>query len=778
MIHEDEKGDDRIGEGDGLPESGSLAAQPRGAASMYDLHTLGWRDFQSLCGSVLREVFGQTFQQFAESGDAGRDGAFHGKWTLQDGEELSGSFVFQCKFLAKPGAVLRPSHLSEEIDKARRLARKGLCRNYVILTNASLRGPVEEELRHQFLSIRGIKEFRAYGGEWITDTIRHHQRLRTLVPRVYGLGDLTEILDERVYEQAKEILTWFGDELERFVVTDSHHKSVKALREKGFVFLLGDPGSGKSTIAAALALAAADTWKSRVIKICNPDDFKNGWNPREPDQFFWVDDAFGQRQYERDRTLQWNHLLPHLSAALKRGARAIFTSRSYIYRAAVDDLKEALFPLLTEARVVIEVEKLTQREREQILYNHLRLGGQLRAFRTPLKPFLSDVAAHDKFLPETARRLGNPMFTKKVRPKREPVMHFVEYPEEYLRDVIQGLGDANRAALGLTFMKGGRIRARLELSHDESDALSLLNSSVGEVRKSIGALEGSLIVREVDGGETFYRFKHPTIRDAFGAFIGEDPNLMDIYLRGTRPAMLLEEITCGDVGLEGVKLVVPPDRYRVVLDRLRELDSEPDSTKQIVSFLASRCTSAFVKVFLDEHAGFVKSISLRRWLVWSQEAKLFAFLHKHELLPEIERKRFVRFANRAVMQTPEWRFMSNAEIKAMFRSSELRSLRATVRKELSSTRLNEEAEAYEEGWKESEDDPSDYFWGFKHELQAFKWEFYKNRTLRRRFATAESRLEKRIERLKKASKDKDGDLEATKEDNKISSRSIFEDVDA
>ena len=493
------------------------ALAPEGASAggvTYALHTLGWGYFQSLCGTILREILGQTFQTFAESGDAGRDGGFFGKWKPRSSEEMHGSFVVQCKFTIKAGAVLRPGDLNDELAKARRLARKGLAQNYLLLTNASLRGPVEDELRSRFLRIRGIKRFAAFGGEWITQQIRENQRLRTLVPRLYGLGDLTEILDERVYEQAKEILSWLGDELEKFVVTDSHHRSVRALREKGFVFLLGDAGSGKSTIAAALALAAADTWRCRVIKVRHADDFAAHWNPHEPNQFFWMDDAFGQRQYERERALEWNHALPHLSAALRRGARVIFTSRSYIYQAAVEDLKESIFPLLKESRVVIEVEELTQREREQILYNHLRLGGQTRKFRSAVKGFLSQVAAHENFLPETARRLGDPFFTKRVRPTLDSILHFVAEPEEYLREVIEGLGDANRAALGLTFMRGGKLRAGLDLTSDEDRALRLMNSNVGAVRKSLRALEGSLIVRTVEAGENIYR-KSPAAMSAY-----------------------------------------------------------------------------------------------------------------------------------------------------------------------------------------------------------------------------------------------------------------------
>jgi hypothetical protein len=37
----------------------------------FELHTLGWRSFQDLCAAILREVWGQTVQPFADTRDAG-----------------------------------------------------------------------------------------------------------------------------------------------------------------------------------------------------------------------------------------------------------------------------------------------------------------------------------------------------------------------------------------------------------------------------------------------------------------------------------------------------------------------------------------------------------------------------------------------------------------------------------------------------------------------------------------------------------------------------------
>ncbi len=65
-----------------------------------------------------------------------------------------------------------------------------------------------------------------------------------LVPRVYGLGDLTQILDERAYAQATEILSALGDDLAKFVITDAYRNSARALIDHGFVLLLGEPACG------------------------------------------------------------------------------------------------------------------------------------------------------------------------------------------------------------------------------------------------------------------------------------------------------------------------------------------------------------------------------------------------------------------------------------------------------------------------------------------------------------------------------------------------------
>jgi len=278
-------------------------------------------------------------------------------WNPDRRSGAAGSFTVQCKFSSRETS-LHLSDLGDELKKADRLAARGLATNYVLMTNRRVSAHSEAEIRGAFLRLHGLTEFFLLGREWIALKIRESANLRMLVPRVYGLGDLRQILDERAYAQASAILSGLGDDLAKFVVTQPHNRAATALV------------------------------KCFTMKALGAEDLVSRWNPHEPRQFFWVDDAFGTTQYEQDLSAVWNRAWPHVGAAIRRGARVLLTSRDYIYRAARRDLKLGAFPLISESQVVVEVQKLNREEREQILYNHIKLGQQPRGFRRQIDPFL------------------------------------------------------------------------------------------------------------------------------------------------------------------------------------------------------------------------------------------------------------------------------------------------------------------------------------------------------------------------------------------------------
>lgn len=378
------------------PRKGTVAAP---GSPDFALHTLGWRAFQDLCATVLREVWAQSVHTFADSNDGGRDGAFYGTWQqppdpigVQDVPD--GPFVLQCKHTKKADTTLTPSELSDEFDKVQALVERGLCGSYVLLTNARVSGVSEATIRQRLLDA-GVAYPLILDGRWICDTIATRQRLRTFVPRVYGLGDLSQILDERAYTQAQYLLSYLREELATFVVTDAYRRAAQAVQQHGFVLLLGEPAVGKSVIAATLAMTALDAWGCLTVNAHDAAELVRHWNPNEPDQFFWVDDAFGAVRHEPQLTDNWSRHMRQVMTAVHGGAKIVLTSRDYIYRDARPHLKEYAYPLLHEQQVVVDVAQLPPEERRQILYNHINLGDQPAEVRGKMKPHLEEAAAQD-----------------------------------------------------------------------------------------------------------------------------------------------------------------------------------------------------------------------------------------------------------------------------------------------------------------------------------------------------------------------------------------------
>jgi energy-coupling factor transporter ATP-binding protein EcfA2 len=687
---------------------------------MHALHTLGWNDFQRLCLTITREILGQTVESFLDSHDGGRDGAFTGTWKQIGFESLSGNFVIQCKFTSKPNSTIRPADLSDEAEKARKLVEKGLCDSYVLMTNAGLSGTADEKIKAIFKKA-GVKRIALFGSSWISQQILENKRLRMLVPRLYGLGDLSQILDERAYTQARAILESMREDLAKVVVTATYRKAVDAINEHGFVLLIGEPAAGKSTIASLLAMAALDQWNASTLKLDEPSKVTEHWNPDEPSQFFWLDDAFGVTQYEEPLVRKWNHILPQIRPMLRKGAKMVMTSRDYIYNRARNDLKESAFPLLKESQVVIDVHDLTPPDKCQILYNHLRLGRQPKSFRTKIKPFLEDIASHPRFIPETARRLGDPLFTKGLLINGYSLSQFVERRERILQEILQCLDADSKAALALVFMRKGNLGCPVQLRDSEKEALERLGSDLGGCISALEALKGSFVLLSHASGEYAWQFRHPTIGDAYAAALLQSPEHLGIYIEGSAPERLLNQVTCGDAGIEKA-VVLPPSLFPSMLEKLSELSrskrfktdwlSHYDAKRALQGFLSSRCSNEFLVLYLQVNPGLVNEVADPGLMLDTvPEVRLAKRLHDAGLLPEERRKQFVETVSSYAVDGQDPAAFSDEDIRSMFTKDELDELERRAREELL-PRLADIRRGVWESNHDSDQDPEEYIQPF------------------------------------------------------------------
>lgn len=658
---------------------------------MYDLQTLGWHSFQQLCATITREILGQTVESYLDSSDAGRDGAFAGTWTPTHGEELSGLFVIQCKFTSKRDKNLGRSDLTDEVSKVSRLVQNGRCDCYILMTNAGLSGSIAEEVETIFKNA-GVKQVRSFGSTWICQQIRENKRLRMLVPRIYGLGDLSQILDERAYIQAKALLASLREDLSKVVLTNAYRKAAEGLDQHGFVLLIGEPAAGKTTIASMLSMGALDQWESSTLKLDSSEKVVEHWNPEEPLQFFWIDDAFGVMQYESHLVHGWNHVFPIIKTMLRKGAKIVMTSRDYIYKRARNDLKEGAFPLLRESQVVIDVCDLTLDEKQQILYNHMKLGKQEKSFRTAIKPHLPTICGHPRFVPETARRLADPLFTAGLKLNRYQLNDFVEKREQFLQELLRGLDEHSKAALALVFMRKDSLESPIALEESEREAVERLGSSLGGCIIALESLNGSLVQLTDAEGASVWRFKHPTVGDAYAGLLLRSPEMLGIYVHGSPIDKLMTQVTCGNVGLERA-VALPKRLFPLVLRRLNEFSSttrykSPElsswySRRLIDDFLSSRCTKDFLVQYIEEHSDvFIRVSKPGLFLNTVSEVDLAIRLHELGLLPDKYRQDFVTTVISYALEGEDLYALESHRIQSIFTSNELADFHERLRSEL------------------------------------------------------------------------------------------------
>ena len=89
------------------------------------------------------------------------------------------------------------------------------------------------------------------------------------------------------------------------------------------------------------------------------------------------------------------------------------------------------------------------------------------------------VASHPRFIPETARRVADPLFTKGLYLHPILLGQFVEKREQLLQEVLDGLDTDSKAALALIYMRNGRLESPIELQSSERQALERLGADLG-----------------------------------------------------------------------------------------------------------------------------------------------------------------------------------------------------------------------------------------------------------------------------------------------------------
>lgn len=638
-----------------LPEPHERRAH--GPWSDLALHTIGWRAFQDLSSQVCEVVLGRPVEVFREAQDGGQDAVF----LIPAGTDVPPIGTVQCKHTSDAMKALKLSDLTAEINHIEELVKAGQADTYVFMTNMSVDAPVAAAMRARLRAL-GVRKPHILGRQYIVRVIRSSARLRALVPQVYGLGDLTSIVDERLSEQSRALLDSWIPKLRTYVPTQAHRAAVNAISEHGVVLLLGNPSSGKSAIGAIVSTIASENPDNTVLALTSPRDFEAGWNPNDPGRFFWIDDAFGSNVLRDDYVQDWTSAFSKLRAAIKHGNRFLLTSRKHIYEAARRRLGQRNLAQFADGSAVVDVGELTFEEKAQILYNHVNFGEQSQSWRSSVKPHLDAVAAVRDFLPGIAERLGDPNFTKSLAPRESSLVRFMKEPTEHLIDTVNALDDQLQAALILVYVHQAGFDPS---NHDASAAQAvaeLTGYTLTKIQDCFAELKGSFL--KLSGSE--WTFAHPTISDALTEILRQKPHMMAALIRGATIDTILSSFTCEGSPLIRDALVTPTSLDDALVARLGRTPDELHRNWMLFHFLSYRSSEAvFVKV-VEQFPNLLRRSCWHSDLASNDpQIATYARVHRLSVLPDDLRLEVVDKLESAVLNSLDISFFDEPQMLAL-----------------------------------------------------------------------------------------------------------------
>lgn len=561
------------------------------------LHTIGWRAFQDLCSQVCEVVLGRPVEIFREAQDGGQDAVF----LIPSGADAPPVGTVQCKHTSEAGKALRVGDLSGEIENVKELVKAGQADTYAFMTNMSVDAPVAAAMRARLRAL-GVRKPHILSRQYIVRVIKSSARLRALVPQVYGLGDLTSIVDERLSEQSRALLDSWVPKLRTYVPTKAHRDAVNAISDHGVVLLLGNPSSGKSAIGAIVSTIASENPENTVLALTSPRDFEAGWNPNDPGRFFWIDDAFGSNVLRDDYVQDWASTFSKVRAAINHGNRFLLTSRKHIYEGARRRLGQRNLAQFADGSAVVDVGDLTFEEKAQILYNHVNFGKQSQSWRSSVKLHLAAVADVEDFLPGIAERLGDPNFTKGLAPRESSLVRFMEEPTEHLIDTVNALDDRLRAALILVYVHQAGFDPSDHDSHAAQAVTELTGYSITKIQECFGELKGSFL--KLSGPR--WTFSHPTISDALTEIMRQKPHMMAALIRGAPIDTILGSFTCEGSPLIRDALVIPAELDDALVARIGRTPDERQRNWMLFHFLSYRASEVVLSKAVQQYPDLLR----------------------------------------------------------------------------------------------------------------------------------------------------------------------------
>lgn len=350
----------------------------------FNLNNLSSYDFELLCRDIMEKKLRLDTELFTFK--AGKDG----------GIDICSSEISNLKVMiqAKHYIGSKFSDLKKVMNNEKEKVQNINPKNYYLITSLKLSrdDKIEiieiigenfmKEISH-IISYEDINRF--LDDPKNIDILKKNYKLWLFSTNVFELIQSRDILfDEEMF------MCEIEEESHKFVKTDFYEKILKILNKENLVIIIGNPGTGKTTLSKMLVLNyIAEGYKIKISSINDISKIKQSLSlNKEEKQLILLDDFLGQHYLELD-----NKKIKEVYSTVKnikknyKNTKMILNSRIIILNEAKEE-ENKFNDFITEEenkRILVDTNEISYLDKAKILYNHLYFSGMGNDFFEEIK---------------------------------------------------------------------------------------------------------------------------------------------------------------------------------------------------------------------------------------------------------------------------------------------------------------------------------------------------------------------------------------------------------
>lgn len=351
---------------------------------MYDFSTLNDKELELLVCDLLNAKYDLNLQSFK----TGRDGGIDLRYSTPKNDN---SIVVQVKHYLKSGYnQLKNKLINEEAIKIKKLNPQPS--RYIIATSLSLSPHQKDEIKNT-LSPFVISSNDVITGQELNTYLREFPEIEKSHFKLWfsSLAVLNAILNNAIENKSQYYIEKIQIKTKLFVTTNNINQGFKKLKKEKLLFITGQPGIGKTTLAEMLILRIL----KQDFKFYKIEDIEEADNvlsrDKDEKQLFYFDDFLGSNYLKLFQTERSEEKFCFFVERVKNTPNKllILSTRTIILNSALKDHEKLNRLNIYSRNLELELRNYSRFDKAKILYNHL--------FFRDIKPSYFKAIIRDKF---------------------------------------------------------------------------------------------------------------------------------------------------------------------------------------------------------------------------------------------------------------------------------------------------------------------------------------------------------------------------------------------